>query len=192
MSSKQLYAGVIVDVKAEAVDRIFTYRIPPHLNVEVGHRVLVPFGPRRLEGYVINLTEDPSISPDKIRDIARVLDSEPVILPSLMELALWMRGAYHGLLSEALQYMLPPGVRFGRERVGVKVKQVVRLLSPNPELSPRATAQRRMVEMLRTSGPMEAAELVKGAGGSYQALQALEKRRGGHLPRTGGAPGRVG
>ncbi|HHT74348.1 MAG TPA: primosomal protein N' [Firmicutes bacterium] len=176
MSSKQLYAGVIVDVKAEAVDRIFTYRIPPHLNVEVGHRVLVPFGPRRLEGYVINLTENPSISPDKIRDIARVLDSEPVILPSLMELALWMRGAYHGLLSEALQYMLPPGVRFGRERVGVKVKQVVRLLSPNPELSPRATAQRRMVEMLRTSGPMEAAELVKGAGGSYQALQALEKK----------------
>ncbi|NLM39442.1 MAG: hypothetical protein GX205_05245, partial [Firmicutes bacterium] len=49
------YAGVIVDIKAAAVDRIFTYSIPEHLDISVGHRVLVPFGPRKLEGYIISI-----------------------------------------------------------------------------------------------------------------------------------------
>ena len=71
MSTKLAYAGVIVDIKAEAVDRIFTYRIPDNLPVEVGHRVLVPFGPRRLEGYVIRLNEAPDIPADRVRAIHR-------------------------------------------------------------------------------------------------------------------------
>ncbi|MGI6149409.1 MAG: primosomal protein N' [Limnochordia bacterium] len=174
MSTKLAYAGVIVDIKAEAVDRIFTYRIPDNLPVEVGHRVLVPFGPRRLEGYVIRLNEAPDIPADRVRAIHRVLDPEPVILPDLMELALWMKSTYHGLLSEALQYMLPPGVRFGRERVTVKVQQVVRLQQSNPELPARATAQRRIVQILQEAdGTMPAADLVKRAAAGYQVLQAL-------------------
>lgn len=171
--NRPLYAGVIVDVKAEAVDRIFTYRVPPHLHIGLGHRVLVPFGPRRLEGYVIKLSDAPDIPAEKVRDIYRALDPEPIILPSLMELALWMRDAYHGLLSEALQYMLPPGVRYGRERVAVKVQQIAHLVQQSPELSPRAVAQQRIVEVLQRFGPMPSIELVKRAQAGHQALQAL-------------------
>lgn len=176
MSSKEHYAGVIVDVKADAVDRIFTYRIPSGLAVEIGHRVLVPFGPRKLEGYVIKKVLEPDIPAHRVRDILRVLDDEPVILPSLLELAFWMKKTYHGLLSEALQYMLPPGVRYGRERVGAKVQQVVRLLDPDPKLSPRATAQRRIVEALKCKEFLYAADLVKQTGASYQALSALAEK----------------
>ena len=103
------YAGVIVDIKATAVDRIFTYSIPEHLEISVGHRVLVPFGPRKLEGYVIRITDDPGIPVEKVRAILRVLDEEPVILPSLLELAFWMKDTYYGLLSEALQYAATRG-----------------------------------------------------------------------------------
>ena len=56
--------------------------------------------------------------------------------------------------------MLPPGVRFGRERVTVKVQQVVRLRSPTLSSS-RATAQRRIVQILQEAdGTMPAADLV--------------------------------
>ncbi|HHY15815.1 MAG TPA: hypothetical protein GX521_07045, partial [Firmicutes bacterium] len=52
MAEEALYAGVIVAVRAEAVDRVFQYRIPAKLKakLKIGHRVLVPFGPRRVEG----------------------------------------------------------------------------------------------------------------------------------------------
>jgi primosomal protein N' (replication factor Y) len=54
------YAGVIVDVRAEAVNRIFQYAIPERYQgqIEIGHRVLVPFGRRKLEGYVVELTNE--------------------------------------------------------------------------------------------------------------------------------------
>lgn len=170
------YAGVIVDIKATAVDRIFTYSIPEHLEISVGHRVLVPFGPRKLEGYVIRITDDPGIPVEKVRAILRFLDEEPVILPSLLELAFWMKDTYYGLLSEALQYMLPPGVRYGRERAGTKRQMVVKLVESKPVLSERAVAQRRVVETLQKSGPMLASELVSLAEASYQTLDALARK----------------
>lgn len=170
------YAGVIVDIKAAAVDRIFTYSIPEHLDISVGHRVLVPFGPRKLEGYIISIKDDPGIPVDKVRSLLRVLDDEPVILPSLLELAFWMKETYHGLLSEALQYMLPPGVRYGRERARTKVQMVATLVDPDPSLPERATAQRRVVKVLQESGNMLASELVNRAEASYQTLDSLVEK----------------
>ncbi|NMA61029.1 MAG: primosomal protein N' [Firmicutes bacterium] len=172
-----LYAGVIVDIRAEAVDRIFQYAIPPQFQgkIQVGHRVLVPFGPRKLEGYVVELSSSLDIAPERLRKIIKPLDSVPIILPSLLELAKWMHSHYAGLLSEALQYMLPPGSRYGKERVGVKTQQLVTLLEPHPQLRPHATAQRRVVEVLQEKPRMLASELVHKAQTSHATLHSLEK-----------------
>ena len=172
-----LYAGVIVDVRAEAVDRIFQYAIPPLYqgSLQVGHRVLVPFGHRKLEGYVVELSPVLHIAEDRLKRIIKPLDPEPIILPSLLELAQWMHQRYVGLLSEALQYMLPPGFRYGKERVGVKTQQLVTLVEQNPQLRTNASAQRRVVEILQRRQQMLASELVQEAQTSHSTLQTLEK-----------------
>ena len=48
-------AQVIVDVQAKQTDRPFDYRIPVHLQevIKQGMRVIVPFGPRKVQGFVI-------------------------------------------------------------------------------------------------------------------------------------------
>ncbi|NLJ79750.1 MAG: primosomal protein N' [Firmicutes bacterium] len=177
MSAPLIYAGVIVDLKVEAVDRIFQYSIPPEIDsLSVGHRVLVPFGPRRLEGYVVQLSSQLEIESSQLRSIIRLLDPAPIILPSLVELAKWMRNRYVGLLSEALQYMLPPGSRYGRERVGAKYQQVVTLKKPNPDLRPQATAQKRVLEVLKQNPRLLAADLVEQAQARYGTLKSLESR----------------
>jgi primosomal protein N' (replication factor Y) len=172
-----LYAGVIVDVRAEAVDRIFQYSIPDKLagKLELGHRVLVPFGHRRVEGYVVEFSGELEISADRLKSIIRLLDEEPIILPAQMELARWLRNHYVGLLSEALQFMLPPGNRYGKERVGFKQQQMVTLVNPDVELRANATAQRRMLEILLDKGRILASELVKKARASYSSLESLAK-----------------
>lgn len=177
MSQQELYAGVIVDLRLEAVDRLFQYAIPQKLKpVSIGQRVLVPFGARRLEGYVVELSSQLEVDSAKLRSILSLLDPQPIILPSLVELAKWMRSHYVGLLSEALQYMLPPGFRYGKERVGAKYRQVVTLKEPHPQLSPRATAQRRVLKILRDRPKILAADLVTQAQASYATLQALEAK----------------
>ena len=47
------YALVIVDINSEQVDRRFTYAVPAGMDLAVGERVTVPFGPRRLPGVVM-------------------------------------------------------------------------------------------------------------------------------------------
>ncbi len=178
MEQKSLYAGVIVDVRAEAVNRIFQYAIPaPYRNtIEVGHRVLVPFGHRKVEGYVVELSSQLQVDADKLRELLDLLDPEPIILPSLVSLAKWMEQTYVGLLSESLQYMLPPASRYGKERVGTKSAQLVTLLERDPELKKNATAQRRILDILRKKPEILAAELVSMAKTSHATLQALESQ----------------
>ncbi len=178
MAEEALYAGVIVAVRAEAVDRVFQYRIPAKLKakLKIGHRVLVPFGPRRVEGYVVELSEKLEIGADRLRDIERLLDEEPLISPAQMELAHWLRGRYVGLLSEALQLMLPPGYRYGQERVGVKRQQMVVLRRPEAKLRANATAQRRILDILRLRPRILAAELVKLARAGYGSLDSLAEQ----------------
>jgi primosomal protein N' (replication factor Y) (superfamily II helicase) len=48
-----LIAEVIVDVAAHQTDRVFEYHIPDDLEVEIGSRVVVPFGRRKGQGFVV-------------------------------------------------------------------------------------------------------------------------------------------
>ena len=47
-----MYAEVIIEYGAKAVDKKFTYIIPKEYQniIKVGHRVLVPFNNRLIEG----------------------------------------------------------------------------------------------------------------------------------------------
>ena len=173
-----LYAGVVVDVRVEAVNRVFQYRVPETFRerVQIGHRVLVPFGRRKVEGYVLELSGELEIEEARLKSLLALLDPEPIILPSLVELAKWMETSYVGLVSEALQYMLPPSFRWGKERVRTKTGQMVTLLEKNPTLPKNASAQRRVVEILQKTQEMLAAELVTQARASHATLRALEDK----------------
>ena len=121
------YAEIIVDVAAFPVDREFHYHVPPSLqpSLKVGHRVLVPFGRRRVAGYVVGFSSPPE-DVREIRDILRILDEEPLITPTLLELAHWMSDYYGCLLVEAISCMLPPGAR-AKGPAPVRTLKAVRL-----------------------------------------------------------------
>ena len=56
MEQKTYYADIVIDISTKHVDRVFQYRVPSDLisQVQVGSRVLVPFGKgnREQKGYV--------------------------------------------------------------------------------------------------------------------------------------------
>src|SRR5436309_906127 len=81
-SMNTVYANVILDVQArELKDRLFTYRVPDALSTEtfIGAQVLVPFGASNLVGgYVVSLQDRTSTAESSIKDIAEVLEPEPL------------------------------------------------------------------------------------------------------------------
>ena len=167
------YAQIIVDVSAQALDRLFTYRVPDNLTVSPGQRVLAPFGPRKLEGFVISLSDEADLPDDKVKSLVGVLEDFPVILPELIELAHWMSEKYHCALVESLRLMIPAQMRGGR--VKPKTVRIAQLAVSGEALeqvkadSARAPKRLEMIEALER-GPAPASAL-----GSASALQALVK-----------------
>ncbi|MED0680164.1 primosomal protein N' [Aneurinibacillus thermoaerophilus] len=111
-----MYARVIVDVPVIDTDRPFDYRIPPALApfVQVGSRVSVPFGPRKLQGFVIELSEVSEVK--KTRDILDVLDVEPPLTEEMVWLARRMSERYMCTYYAALQAMIPAVLRSSYEK----------------------------------------------------------------------------
>jgi primosomal protein N' (replication factor Y) len=102
------YAEVAVNAAAP-IRQTFTYRIPEGMSLSVGHAVYVPFGSRRLQGVVLEVTEA-SAFPDA-REVEAVIDPEPLLSPERAALARWLSDHYLAPLFDCVSLMLPPGFK---------------------------------------------------------------------------------
>ncbi|MHA6251347.1 primosomal protein N' [Oceanobacillus sp. CAU 1775] len=100
-------AKVIVDVPASVIDQTFDYEIPEqYIDVLVpGMRVIVPFGPRKIMGYVVKITSESAFK--RLKPIEEVLDIVPVLTNELLDLGQWLAKETLSLSISALQVMLP-------------------------------------------------------------------------------------
>ena len=180
------YAQVIVDLSAEALDRVFTYAVPEDMEVSPGQLVAVPFGPRVREGFVVSLADHCDLPPEKLKPLLGPVREEPVVLPDLMELAEWMHVRYLCNLVDALRLMLPAEMRGGRVREKTVRRARLALggeaLEAFIEDNRRAPKQLALVERLR-GGDVETGRL------DAAALRALVKKGavqvyGGEARRT--------
>ncbi|MBO4323177.1 MAG: hypothetical protein J5836_00800, partial [Clostridia bacterium] len=125
-----MIAEVIVDVAHGDVDRVFDYNISTS-GATLGSRVEVPFGNRKIEGFVIKTKPGSSLAPGKIKDIVRTLDEFPAISDKKLKLAEFIRAKYHVPFALSLRQFIPAELRGGR--VKKKLVTFVKLASePSP------------------------------------------------------------
>ncbi|MBY7143686.1 primosomal protein N' [Virgibacillus sp. NKC19-3] len=100
-------AKVIVDVPASSINQTFDYLIPEKFQAILtnGMRVIVPFGPRKVMGFVVGKVSESSF--DKLKEITDVLDLTPALTPELLNLGHWIANQTLSLYITSLQVMLP-------------------------------------------------------------------------------------
>ena len=163
-----------MEIAAENVSRLFTYAVPDGIALVPGTRVLVPFGPRRVEGYALRLRDDPGgVPPEKLKTIIRPLENYPALLPELVDLAYWLTEKTHCLPVEALRLMLPAQMRGGR--VKEKTTEYAALADPKADVDALVKAEKRAPkrqEILRAlaAGPRPAAEMRALSGEGLKKL----------------------
>lgn len=135
------YCEVIVDIANAQVDRRFTYGVPQGMALSPGVRVLVPFGPRSIEGIVLELKNEAGIEEHRVRPVIRPLDDYPAILPDLVALAKEMAIKAHCPLAATLRLMLPAQMRGGR--IKAKTQKTARLLVEGQQLQEARDNQSR-------------------------------------------------
>lgn len=169
-----MYAQVIIDANHAEVDRVFDYRVPAQWEEEVcvGLRVMVPFGQRntKREGYVIALTETTEVPEGKIKGIVEILDEgRPILTPSILELAKWMKKEYFCTLNQCLQAVMPAGIR-------TKSVWYAELTGQTAELSEK---EQQMIDVLEEQGgavPLRELEQIFGNRTEY-TLRCLQEKK---------------
>jgi primosomal protein N' (replication factor Y) len=130
------------------LDAHFTYRIDAEHPPPLGGRVIVPFRNEKLIGVVTRLHDDPP--PVEAKTIERILDSEAIVSPQLLELARWISQYYLAPLGEVLRTMLP--------LVAEVRKQVVYRIAEAGERALQDGAEQGSTRRTRRSPEEQAAE----------------------------------
>jgi len=149
-------AKVIVDVPSSRTNRPFDYLVPDWLAplVTTGSRVIVPFGPRKLQGYVVDVA-DVSLQEDsgrlQLKEVLEVQDDVPPLSAELIRLAEWMSRQYLCPWTLALQAMLPAVLKGKSEK----------WLLPAEGLTPEVAASSLLLSALLRRGGVAFSELDK-------------------------------
>ncbi len=106
------YAKVIVKNNTRYTDNLFT--LPEFLvdGMQIGHRVLVPFGKgnKPIEAYVFSITDEKEVNIN-YKEIFDILDEYPIFKEEDINLIKWMRNRYLCTFMDCILLLHPKGYK---------------------------------------------------------------------------------
>ena len=167
------------------LEKTFHYRVPERLLKEAltGRRALVPFGNRKLTGYILGDAAGSEIS--NLKDILDVLDKEPLWTAGELEFFRWTASYYQHPLGEVVRTALPAGINIQTrkgtpgqqgELTGGKTARREKFYLPGPVVTPPRQPGAKAMEILAVileAGDISGAELRKRFGVCTPQLKRL-------------------
>lgn len=102
------------------VSGTYDYLVPPDIpeSLPLGARVLVPFGARKVNGYVLkNYADDEAAETDlRLKPLADVIDDTPLFDEQSIAFLRWISSYYHAPLGEVIRTALPSALATSRVR----------------------------------------------------------------------------
>jgi primosomal protein N' (replication factor Y) len=119
------YADIILPLP---LDGYFTYAVPPALaaSVQVGVRVLVPFGRSKNYVGIVARLHDETPKGYEVKGLQQVLDAYPILLPQQLKLWQWISDYYMSPIGEVYKAALPSGLK-AEEGYKPKTETFIRL-----------------------------------------------------------------
>lgn len=81
--------------------------------IQIGMRVIVPFGPRTIQGYVMKITDQPDSNIDikKLKEIKEIQDIKPELTEELIQFTEWYNNYFVTKRISMLEVMLPSAIK---------------------------------------------------------------------------------
>ncbi len=151
----------------------YTYTVPAALQaaVLVGKRVLVPFGRRRITGYILgDAAQAPAAT---LKPIAAVLDEDPLFPASMLPFFRWIADYYIHPLGDVLQAALPAGLNWADQTQLALTAEGAQVL---PEQALAEWEQLLLQRLLRGECRLSTLRRLAGASFAPAVLNAWEKK----------------
>ena len=157
-----------------ALRKEFDYAIPPELagRVDVGSRVQVPFGPRKVLGVVTAVAEESAHA--RLKPILKVIGAQTLVTPKVLQLARWIADYYCCAPETALKSMLPEAVR--QEAAGWRERLCVRALPASGEFPKLPKRQLEVWNLIEERRELLLTELLTLAETTSATVKRLEDR----------------
>ena len=119
--SSELIALVAVENCNFSFDKLFSYIVPAGFSdiLREGMRVMVPFGAGKScrQGFVFELSNSTDVDASKLKEIADVLDSTPLLNTEMLQLARWIKDRCFCTYFVAAKALLPGGMCMKTEKL---------------------------------------------------------------------------
>lgn len=173
----QLVATVVFPTGPE---KPFDYSVPDQLRdqAEAGRRVRAPFGrgDRIVEGYCVKLETKTNVS-RRLKALSSVVDERTLLSPTMLRLTEWIADYYLCSLGQALEGVLPAGVR---SLAGTRRITLLSLAADAKERLPEANLAKKQFEIVRylaaSTQPIEPKELAKAVKCTVAPINALRRK----------------
>jgi primosomal protein N' (replication factor Y) len=109
---------VVIDSPLRRLDREFDYLVPPKLEASArfGMRVRVPFGGRRMDGFIVG-TAPAGVPAHDLAAVHAVVGTLPALTPASLALCRAVAAHYAGTLPDVLRLAVPP--RHAKAEAGI-------------------------------------------------------------------------
>jgi primosomal protein N' (replication factor Y) len=113
------YVLVAINLPVKNLFRQFVYRLPESLQqVEEGWRLVVPFGPQKVEGFAVRAfsreeaaallqKENPDFALENVKEVTAVVGTRPWFNKEMLLSAKWLAKYYLCSLAEAMRLFIP-------------------------------------------------------------------------------------
>ncbi|HVU26990.1 MAG TPA: primosomal protein N' [Verrucomicrobiae bacterium] len=155
-----------------ALRKEFDYAIPPALvgKIEIGTRVQVPFGARKIYGTVTALAEESAHA--NLKPILKIIGAQTLVTPKVLQLAKWISDYYCCAPEIALKSVLPEAVR--KKEEGWKKQLFVRALHMSGEFQKLPKRQQQVWNIIEERREMPLVELLELAETTAATVRKLE------------------
>ena len=163
-------AEVLVEIKAQNMDKTFTYKVSDDMKdkVSVGIRVLVPFGNQKLEGFVMSISNDKKFDYE-LKEIISVIDDEPVLNDEMLKIGKYMSSKTLANLISCYSTMLPKALK-ASHKTNVNKKYVTYLKLNKDNIDKVKTDKQKEIVSLFKDEPVLKSDVSKV---SQSALKTL-------------------
>ena len=160
------------------VYQTFTYSVPEALGpfVTAGKRVLVPFGRRRVTGYILGTSQDNN--PGEIKPILEVLDEKPLFPRSMIPFFQWISDYYKNPIGNVIKNGLPGGLTLSDHVSVVLTDEGKRILKEN-----QTTPIEREILSLLEAGPIRLNKLSQKLPHNVPAALIQSLQRDGRISK---------
>jgi primosomal protein N' (replication factor Y) (superfamily II helicase) len=170
-SQPRMIARVSLEI---ALRKEFDYLIPPGPagQIDVGSRVQVPFGARKIFGTVTALAEESAHT--NLKPILKVIGAQTLVTPKVLKLARWISDYYCCAPEIALKSVLPEAIR--NEKEGWKKQLFVRALHLSGEFPKLPKRQQEVWNIIEERREILLTELLELAETTAATVRKLEDR----------------